>query len=340
MKFENFIASISDYEYFPYTHIMEIPKESLPYAKTLNQKEWNFIYEKKSAIALCCIIDEEINIVFSENCYQDNKIPKSVKIDLGVISINKSNLSSIIISAPRNKNGEIEFSDTIIEYGKIEIFSELHLDEISNLKDSLLKKSEVSIYDRYDFVIDMRKNHCGQVSIDNKLWSINKQKYQYLIQHSNTYYFSNDGLNIVEVKSILGVDLNNKEISNASFLTDDLFYYQTIEFISKINERRCGLISISKGEILKNDVYTSISHYIGEKYLVVDKIEHTPHYNIRKGLIDINNFELLSPSYWEINYTIQNDNSYLFQVYKFFGDKKWQIFDPNSKILREHFDEN
>lgn len=335
MTTNEFIQTISTYESFPYTHIMEIPKSSLVFAKTLNNEQWNEIYQQRVAIALCCIIDNDINILFSIDCYKNNILPESSILDNGSIFINKNNIAKILISAPRNKKGEIQFSNTPSEFGQIEIISPNIIKDKKEVgPNTRISEKAENLEDKFDFVFNLRGKHCGQVHVDNNLWQVFEHEYKYLIQHNEKYYFSSDLDKLIDAKSILGVDLSGKNIDSASFISNDFFYYHTRETYTNYSDIRCGLISISRGEIINNNRYSNIIRYFGGNYFTVDLFDDDNGLKIKKGLIDVNGEELLPPIYDELKTVIQKDKSIKFLVKKEKNDNDWLIFEKGSKNIR------
>jgi hypothetical protein len=335
MTFKEFIQTISTYEYFDYTHIMEIPKSSLAFAKTLTIEQWNEIYQQRVAIALCCIIDNDINILFSTDCYKNNIFSESLIIDNGSVVIDKNKIDKIIISAPRNKNGEIQFSNTPSEFGQIEIISPNILKDKKEVVPNIrIQEIAENLEDKFDFVIDLRRKHCGQVTVDNNLWQVFNHEYRYLIEHSKKHYFSSDLSKIIDAESILGVDLSGKNIDSASFISNDIFYYKTRETYTNYSDIRCGLISISRGEIINNNRYSNVVKYVGGNYFVVDLYEENNGLKIKYGLININGVELLPPIYAEIRAVFQKDKSIKFWVKKEMNNNDWLIFEQDSKNIR------
>lgn len=335
MTFNEFIQTVSTYECFSYTHIMEIPKSSLAFAKTLNNEQWNAIFQQRVAIALCCKTDTDINILFSIDCYKDNIFPESSIIDSGSIVIDKHKIAEIIISAPRNKKGEIQFSNSPSEFGQIEIISPNIIKGKKEVEQNIgfLGKAE-NLEDKFDFVVNLRSKHCGQVSVDNKLWQIFEHEYKYLIQHNEKYYFSSDLNNLIDAKVVLAIDLNEKNITSASFISNDLFYYSTRETFTNYSDIRCGLISISRGQILNNNRYHGVVSYVGGNYFIVNFFYENNRLIIKNGLINLNGEELLPPIYDEILPVIQKDKSYKFWIKKEKMDNDWLIFEYDEKNIR------
>jgi hypothetical protein len=332
MTFKEFIETISNYEYFPYSHIMEIPESSLAFAKTLSNDQWDTIYEQKVAIALCCKIKNDIIILFSSDCFKDNIRTESSIKDKGSIVIDKDEIGKIQISAPRNKRGEIKFSDTPIKFGQIEIISP----DIKKVKKQLEPKinRKENLEDNFDFVINLRGQLCGHVSVDNKIFQIFEHFYKYLIRHNYRYFFSSDLINLIDAKDVLGIELNEKNITGASFISDDIFYYNTRETFTDYSDSRCGLISISKGEIINNNRYTSVDHFVGGNHFIVNFFENSNGLQIYHGLIDINGKELLPPIYDKIMPVIEKDKPIIFRIKKERKDNDFYIFEQDSSNLR------
>lgn len=335
MIFKDFIQTVSNYECFSYTHIMEIPKTSLAFAKTLNNEQWNAIYQQREAIALCCKIDNDINILFSNDCYRENIFPESSIIEIGSIVIDKNKITEIRISAPRNKNGEIEFSNTPSEYGKIEIILQSNIKNKKEVGHNIrIREKAENLEDKFDFVINLRGVHCGQVTIDNNLWQVFEHEYKYLIEHSKKYYFSSDLDKLIDAKSILGIDLSGKNIDSASFISNDLFYYNTRQTYSNYSDIRCGLISISRGEIINNNRYSNVVKYVGGNYFVVNLFDDNNGLKIKYGLTDINGEQLLPPIYYEIRPVIHKDKSIKFWIKTEKMSNDWLIFEQDEKNIR------
>jgi hypothetical protein len=186
MTFKEFIQTVSTYECFSYTHIMEIPESSLAFAKTLSNDQWNTIYEQRAAIALCCKFDNDIIFLFSSNCYKNNVFPESSIVVDGRIVIDKNKIEEIIISAPRNIKGEIQFSITPCEFGQIKIISPNIIKDKKELGSNIrITEKAINLEDKFDFVINLRGKHCGQVTVENNLWQAFEHEYKYLIEHSN-----------------------------------------------------------------------------------------------------------------------------------------------------------
>jgi hypothetical protein len=335
MTFKEFIETVSTYECFSYTHIMEIPKSSLAFAKKLNNEQWNTILQQRGAIALCCKIDNDINILFSSDCYKDNIFPETSIIDNGSIVIDKNKIAEIIISAPRNEKGEIQFSNTPSEFGLIEIISPNIIKDKKEVGPNIrIKEKAKNLEEKFDFVINLREKHCGQVSVDNNLWQVFEHEYIYLIQHNEKYYFSSDLNNLIDAEVVLAIDLNEKNIYSASFISNDLFYYSTRETYTNYSDCRCGLISISRGQILNSNRYYGVVHYVGGNYFIVNSFYENNRLMIKNGLIDINGEELLPPIYYEIRSVIQKDKSIKFWIKKEKIDNDWMIFEQDKKNIR------
>ena len=318
MIFKEFIDTISDYEYFLYTHIMEIPESSFEFSKTLNNEQWNLIYREKKAIALYCCIQNMAHIVFSNDSFKVKNIFETTKVDNGCIIENRDIIKQVYINAPRNISNEIKFSENPHEFGTIELASELFKQNIT-IPEPNFKTIEkpFRLEDNFENVIDLREASCGQVSVDEKAWHIFEHEFKYLVSQNSIYYFTPDLVKLVEASQVLPYNLNEIDIYHASFISNELFYYTTLEiFENHKNDTRCGLISVTKGEILKGDRYSSVKRFCGGKYFIVDLKYLTDGYHIKTGLIDINGNELLPPIYNEIRLITQEDNKFKFCVKK------------------------
>lgn len=337
MIFKEFIDTISDYEYFSYTHIMEIPESSFEYSKTLNNEQWNLIYREKQSIALCCCIENNVHIIFSNDCFKVENILESTKVDNGCIIENRDNIKQVYINAPRNISNEINFSENPHEFGTIELASELFKQNIT-IPEPNFKTIEkpFRLEDNFEDVIDLRKATCAQVSVDEKLWYVFEHEFKYLVLQKSKYYFTPDLVKLVEASQILPYNLDEINIYHASFISNELFYYTTLEiFENHKNDTRCGLISVTKGEILKGDRYSSVQRFCGGKYFIVDLKYLTDGYHIKTGLIDINGNELLPPIYNDIKLITKEDNKFEIWLKKEKTDDEWFIYEQDSNNIRK-----
>lgn len=336
MTFEEFSATISPTEFFGYTHIMEIPESSLSFAKMLNNEQWNTILEKNFAIGLCCCIENMVHIIFSNNCYKVTEVLKSTIVENGIIIENRENIKQIYIKAPRNITNEIHFSDNPYDIGTIELISE-HFKKNSTIPEPKFKSIEkpLRLEDNFDHVINLRKATCAQVSVDEKLWHVFEHEFQYLVLKNSIYYFTPDLVKLVEASQVLPFNFNGLDISNASFISNELFYYTTFEIFENYkNDTRCGLISVTKGEILKCDRYSTVSGFYAGEYFIVSLKYFTGGFQIKTGLIDINGNELLPPIYQEIILITEEDNKIKIWVKKERAGDEWFIYEQDSNKLR------
>lgn len=363
MTFEYFIETISPYEYFPYTHIMEIPESSLEFAKALNHEQWNSIYSQRVAIALCCKINSNINILFSNDCYQGNIFPESAIIENGCMLVDLNQISKVLSLAPRNQKGEIHFSDAPSIFGQIRIIPQKIVENKKDveLNAGLFKspKTQIETNDNdssksddgrvenskntFDWVINLREKHCGQVTVqetkDKKLFKVFDHEYKYLIKNDGKYYFSINLETLIDARVLLGIDLNEKRIDSASFISNDLFYYTTRSTFTDYSDCRCGLISISGGEIINNNRYTDVSLYVGGYYFIVNYYDESNGLKIKSGLVDINGEELLPTNFNEIRPVFQKDNSFKFWIQKEKMDAYWMIFEQKTRKIRDATEE-
>jgi WG containing repeat len=339
MDLNEFIETISQHEVFPYTHIMEIPESSLEFAKTLKPDQWNVIFSKRLAIALSCQISDTISIVFSEECYRENILPDSAKVEKGCIILNKNVISNIVISAPLNEKGKIKFSENPCEFGKLHINSKEGIENKEEVyKDNWFSEKTQNPEDKFDRVINLRPNHVGQVIVDGNYYHFDHE-YKYLVEYDGNYYFSTDLENLIDAKNVLGVSLNGKNINDASFISDDLFYYKTRDTYSNYQDCRCGLISIAAGELIKNNRYSYVVRPIGNDYFIVNiyndgNEKEKKELTIKFGLIDKTGKELVPPIYEEIIPVLKEDKTIKIWVQKAKNDKDWMIYDHQIGKLR------
>jgi hypothetical protein len=337
MRFKEFLDTISDYEYFSYTHIMEIPELSLAYAKTLNNEQWNLIYREKQSIALCCCIENKVHIIFSNDCYQLVNIAESTKVESGCLIENLYNFKKIIISAPQNFKNKIEYSNNLFEMGQIEII----YDTLNNEKIKFNSEVDLNnnrLEDKYDSVINLWNKHCGLVMLDNKTWEVFKYKYQYFIRYNDKYFFSTDLLTLYDAASILNINLNEKNIDSASFISEDFFYYTTRVNYTNYDDIKCGLINILNGVIITCNSYYGICNFYKNKYFKVS-IKNSNNskypYGFSYGLIDINGEELLQPIYFDIRLVVRKDNTFNIWLKEEKGSEDWLIYEQLSNKIRK-----
>jgi hypothetical protein len=151
MYLEEFVDSISKYEYFPYSHIMEIPESSFEYAKQLNHNHWNFVYKDTNAIALCCIIGDKIHILFPYRFFTSVNVPQSAIVEKGHVILMKSLVSIVEVVWPEEDNS-IWFTNKQSRFGQLNIYykesgderlENLAQDDI-NLKPNNKKEKEMN----------------------------------------------------------------------------------------------------------------------------------------------------------------------------------------------------
>jgi len=337
MVFKEFTDTISDCEYFLYTHIMEIPESSFEYSKTLNNEQWNLIYREKQAIALYCCIQNMAHIIFSNDCFKVKNIFETTIIESGYLIENLKNIKEILISSPRNVRNQIEYSNNPFEMGQIEIIYNSFINEKIKLNsEDEFNKKTIILEDKYDFVINLWKEHCGLVMLDNKKWEVYKYRYQYFIQHNNKYFFSTDLIKLIDADLILGTNLNEINIDSASFLNEAFFYYTTRDNYTII-DTKCGLINILNGVIITNNSYYGICDFYKNTFFKVstknlDSSKYS--YGFSYGLIGINGEELLQPIYSEIRLVTHKDNRFNIWLKKEKSDDEWFIYEQDSNKLR------
>ena len=336
MTFEEFTSTISATEYFDYSHIMEIPESSLLFAKLLNNEQWNFICKEKYAIALCCCIEDKVHIIFSSNCYKVNNVLESTKIEDGCIIENPNKIKKVYINPPRNTNGEMYFSDTPYELGTIIIASEFLYQKTPVHSEQKHKSKEIDLKDNFERVIDLRRNTCAQVSVDDKPFYIFEHEFKYLVLQNNAYYFTNDLVELIDAIKVLFININGFEIDYASFISNEFFYYTTKDFDANFKTHtKCGIISITKGEIVKSNRYSRVSHFLESKYFIVNLKDSNENYKRNEGLLDINGNELLPPIYNEIRIIAENDNRFKIWMKKEDKGDEWFIYDQDANKIRK-----
>jgi hypothetical protein len=336
MTFEEFANTISRTEYFDYSHIMEIPESSLSYAKLLNNEQWNYICKEKYAIALCCCIEDKVHIIFSGNCYKVTDVLESTKVEQSCIIENLNNIKKVYITSPRNINGEIYFSDEPHELGRIKLVSEFLYQKTPVYSEQRQKSKDIDLKDNFERVFDLRRNTCAQVSVDDKPFNVFEHEFKFLVLQNNAYFFTNDLIQLVDASKVLSININKFEIDYATFISNEFFYYTALEFDANFkNYTKCGLISTSKGEIVKSNRYSSISHFIESKYFIVNLKDKNEKYKVNDGLIDINGNELLPALYYEIIIIPDNDNKLTIWLKKEEKNNEWLIYDQDSNKIRK-----
>jgi hypothetical protein len=134
MNLEEFVESISKYEYFEYSHIMEIPETSFEYAKRLNHNQWKLVYNQSNAIALCCIKSDRVHILFPHIFFSNLNIPNNSIIDKGHLVLVRSLISKVEVFWP-NEDNSLWFSNKQKTFGQMNIY---YKESVDNLFENII----------------------------------------------------------------------------------------------------------------------------------------------------------------------------------------------------------